>query len=44
MANRDGADKWTRVQHEEVKGRNREARLATMAEAERLRALRRGHR
>lgn len=29
------------VQHEEIKGRNRQARLAQMAEAERLRAARR---
>ena len=29
------------VQHDEIKARNQERRLATMAEAERLRALRR---
>lgn len=31
-------------QHDEIKQRNRDQRLATMAEAERLRALRRAKR
>lgn len=34
------SDRWLNVQHEEVKDRNRRAREAQMAEAERLRELR----
>jgi hypothetical protein len=38
------SDKWLNRQHDEVKERNRQQRLAQMAEAERLRALRRAQR
>lgn len=35
------SDKWLNRQHDEVKERNRQRRMAEMAEAERLRAQRR---
>ena len=38
------SDKWLKIQHDEIRDRNRQQREATMREAQRLAAARRTHR